>query len=118
MPSDKPTIVYAHSCLVYFFMVFLLQILRIAVVSVGHQAYSLAPITALSRGAQSESNWDQNGSKGGMGAAIDGFFVFDHGSQLILRVVLDTIMVGGLLVHSENLFLGCWVSCRRACTLW
>ena len=96
-------------------MVFLLQILRIAAISVEHQAYSLAPSGALSRGAQSEGDGN-NGA--GVSAAVDGFFVFDHGSQLILRVVLDTIVVGGLLVHSENLFLGCCVSCRRACTLW
>jgi len=69
-----------------------------------HQAYSLAPSGALSRGAQGEGDGN-NGAR--VGAAIDGFFVFDHGSQLILRVILDTIAVGGLLVHSENLFLGC-----------
>lgn len=96
-------------------MVFLLQILRIAAVSVEHQAYSLAPPAAPGSGAQSNGNGDDGA---GVSAAVDGFFVFDHGSQLILRVVLDTIVVGGLLVHSENLFLGCCVSCRRACTLW
>jgi hypothetical protein len=85
-------------------MVFLLQILRIAAISVGTPSLLfLAPSGALSRGAQGEGDGN-NGAR--VGAAVDGFFVFDHGSQFILRVVLDTIVVGGLLVHSENLFLG------------